>query len=154
MKHTTLVAALFVLFTTLFSCNKSDHTNAASDSALPNIILLVGDDQGYPYFGFTGSDYIQTPNMDSLAASGIVFHQGYVSDNHCRPYLQTLLTSLIPIDFNKQNFAYMEKVIEEQNIQADSAFTYKQKFDRMALGFNQFYNLVCFGISYLKYKNS
>jgi arylsulfatase A-like enzyme len=141
MKHTTLSVVVLVLFTTLLSCSKSEHTNTSPDSALPNIILLVGDDQGYPYFGFTGADYIQTPNMDSLAASGIVFDQGYVSDNHCRPSLQTLLTSLLPIDFNKQNFAYMDKAIEEQGIPLDSAFAYKQKFDRMALGFNQFETL-------------
>ncbi len=39
-----------------------------ASNALPNIVLLVGDDHGYPYFGFMGADYVQTPQMDKLAA--------------------------------------------------------------------------------------
>ena len=52
---------------------------------LPNIVLIIGDDQGAPYFGFMGADYVQTPNMDTLAKSGTLFINGYVPDNHCRP---------------------------------------------------------------------
>ena len=34
----------------------------------PNLILVVGDDHGYPDFGFMGSPYVRTPNLDRLAA--------------------------------------------------------------------------------------
>ena len=34
---------------------------------IPNIILIIGDDHGYPYFGFMGSEIVSTPNMDALA---------------------------------------------------------------------------------------
>lgn len=85
------------------SNNEQNNEQAESDSAevtsKPNIIMLVGDDQGYPYFGFMGADYVQTPNMDKLAESGIVFTDSYVSDNHCRPSLATLLTGILPIDY-------------------------------------------------------
>ncbi len=79
------------------SCNQ---TNNSSDT-LPNIVLLIGDDQGYPYFGFMGADYVQTPNMDQLAASGTLFKNGYVPKNHCRPSLQCLMTGTLPIDYEK-----------------------------------------------------
>ena len=56
----------------------------------PNILLIIGDDHGYPYFGFMGSEIVSTPNMDVLARSGALFTNGYVPDNHCRPALQAL----------------------------------------------------------------
>ena len=39
----------------------------------PNIVLLIGDDHGYPYFGFMGDDNVETPSMDALAAGGVTF---------------------------------------------------------------------------------
>ncbi len=36
----------------------------------PNIVLLIGDDHGYPYFGFMGDDNVVTPTMDALARGG------------------------------------------------------------------------------------
>ncbi len=91
----------FSFFILLFSCNQAPEQQLAEElsEALPNIVLLIGDDQGYPYFGFMGADYIQTPNMDQLAASGTLFTNGYVPDNHCRPSLQTLLTGILPIQY-------------------------------------------------------
>ena len=68
----------------------------------PNIVLIIGDDHGYPYFGFMGSEIVQTPNMDALAKSGMVFSQGYVPENHCRPALNSLVTGLLPIDYAKK----------------------------------------------------
>ncbi len=40
----------------------------------PNILLIVADDLGYADLGVYGSE-IQTPNIDSLAASGMLFTQ-------------------------------------------------------------------------------
>ena len=68
----------------------------------PNIVLIIGDDHGYPYFGFMGSEIVQTPNMDALAKSGMVFSHGYVPENHCRPALNSLVTGLLPIDYAKK----------------------------------------------------
>ncbi|MEO1031278.1 MAG: sulfatase-like hydrolase/transferase [Bacteroidota bacterium] len=87
----------------------------------PNIILLVGDDQGYPYFGFMGADYVQTPNMDALAASGTLFTEGYVPQNHCRPSLQTLMTGTLPINYDQS----VEQLIQEKQIPEDSVVGFK-----------------------------
>ncbi|WP_422105187.1 sulfatase [Winogradskyella sp.] len=87
----------------------------------PNIILLVGDDQGYPYFGFMGADYVQTPNMDALAASGTLFTEGYVPQNHCRPSLQTLMTGTLPINYDQS----VEQLIQEKQIPKDSIVGFK-----------------------------
>ena len=116
--------------------NRGDSTEEQDVSAqLPNIILLVGDDQGYPYFGFMGADYIHTPNMDSLAAGGTLFTDGYVSDNHCRPSLQTLLTGLLPIDYYQKAFAMADREIAARNIPEDSMQVFREDFDRRGKAF-------------------
>ncbi len=94
------ITLLFI--TLLVSCKDEANSNelhSKNNNTLPNIILLIGDDQGYPYFGFMGADYVKTPNMDRLAKSGVLFNQGYVPENHCRPSLQTLITGTLPIDY-------------------------------------------------------
>ena len=85
-----LIPLTFVLI--VLSCK---HQNAKQNSK-PNIILIIGDDHGYPYFGFMGSEIVKTPHMDTLANSGVVFTNGYVPDNHCRPALQSLVTGILP----------------------------------------------------------
>lgn len=66
----------------------------------PNIVLIIGDDHGYPDFGFMGSPYVETPQLDRLAAEGTVFTHGYNTASVCLPSLRTLLTGLYPHQFS------------------------------------------------------
>jgi arylsulfatase A-like enzyme len=98
------------------SCGQMNkNTLPEEESILPNIVLIIGDDHGYPYFGFMGADYIQTPEMDKLAESGIVFTNAYVPSNHCAPSLQTLMTGTIPIQYQQQLKKNMEKEKQEEH---------------------------------------
>ncbi|MGC6478862.1 MAG: sulfatase [Flavobacteriaceae bacterium] len=116
------------------SCKSSNSgEKVPQEMSLPNIILLIGDDQGYPYFGFMGADYVQTPNMDALAASGTLFTQGYVSDNHCRPSLQTLLTGTLPIDYYNRAGNLYQQMLNVRNIPSDSAQAFLSYFDKRSL---------------------
>lgn len=115
MKGITIYFVILIFF---FSCQRETKTTKAE---LPNVILLVGDDQGYPYFGFMGADYIQTPNMDTLAASGTLFTEAYVPQNHCRPSLQTLMTGTLPSN-HEQDVA---QLIDELQIPEDSIVEFK-----------------------------
>lgn len=52
----------------------------------PNVIVIVADDLGYADVGFqdvVASDGICTPNLDSLAKSGVVFTEAYASSPIC-----------------------------------------------------------------------
>jgi len=51
----------------------------------PNIIVFMADDMGYADAGFSGATDIQTPNLDALADSGVVFKNGYVTHPFCAP---------------------------------------------------------------------
>ncbi len=57
---------------------------------------MIGDDHGFPDYGFMGSPHVQTPNLDALAAAGAVFPFGHTTGSECRPSLLTLLTGLYP----------------------------------------------------------
>lgn len=65
---------------------------AQVDSRPPNILLIVGDDMGYADVGFHGCTDIPTPHLDSLARSGVICSQGYVSGPYCSPTRAGLLT--------------------------------------------------------------
>ena len=58
----------------------------------PNLIIILTDDQGYGDVGFHGCKDIPTPNLDSIAASGVHFPNGYVSYSVCSPSRAGLLT--------------------------------------------------------------
>jgi uncharacterized sulfatase len=62
----------------------------------PNLVVLIGDDHGYPYAGFMGSHVVETPHLDRLAAEGTVFSNAYNVSSSCRPSLMALLTGLDP----------------------------------------------------------
>ena len=109
-----------MLLICFLSC-KNEKKQTAITAEKPNIILLVGDDQGYPYFGFMGAKYVQTPNMDQLAASGTLFTNGYVPQNHCRPSLQTLMTGTLPTTYEQD----VKRLIVEKQIPADSVVEFK-----------------------------
>lgn len=58
----------------------------------PNIIVIMADDLGYADVGFTGGKDIPTPNIDSIARSGVRFTNGFVSHPYCSPSRAGLLT--------------------------------------------------------------
>lgn len=59
----------------------------------PNIIIVLADDLGYADVGFHGGKEIPTPHIDSLASSGTVFSNAYVTGPVCSPTRAGLLTS-------------------------------------------------------------
>lgn len=64
----------------------------APAAELPNVVMIVADDQGWTDFGFMGHKVVKTPHLDRLAAESAVFPNGYVPTSLCRASLATLLT--------------------------------------------------------------
>jgi arylsulfatase A-like enzyme/beta-glucanase (GH16 family) len=63
-----------------------------SVSVKPNVIIILTDDQGYADVGFNGCKDIPTPNLDRIAANGVVFTNGYVTHAVCGPSRAGLIT--------------------------------------------------------------
>jgi arylsulfatase A-like enzyme len=66
--------------------------SAKQNYSKPNIVLIFIDDMGYKDIGFNGSKYYLTPNIDKLAAEGMIFTQGYVCAANCAPSRACLLS--------------------------------------------------------------
>lgn len=60
----------------------------------PNVVLIYSDDQGWGDVGYHGFEDIMTPNIDTLAAHGTQFSQGYVCASVCGPSRAGLLTGI------------------------------------------------------------
>ena len=60
--------------------------------ALPNIVLINIDDQGYADLGCYGARGFETPNIDRLAEQGVRFTDFYVSHAVCSASRASLLT--------------------------------------------------------------
>ena len=58
----------------------------------PNIIYILADDLGYGELGIYGQKIIETPNIDALAKSGMLFTQHYSGAPVCAPARCVLLT--------------------------------------------------------------
>lgn len=63
-----------------------------SCAASPNIILIAADDLGYGDLGCYGQKKIATPNIDRLAAEGMLFTNHYAGSAVCAPSRASLLT--------------------------------------------------------------
>ena len=70
--------------------------------AIPNIILIIGDDHGWPYFGFMGHPIVRTPHLDALAAESTLFPNGFTTASSCRASLMSLLTGLHPAQWDER----------------------------------------------------
>lgn len=62
----------------------------------PNIVVVYVDDLGYGDLGCFGASDLLTPNIDALAARGILFEQCYSNSPVCSPSRAALLTGQHP----------------------------------------------------------
>ena len=62
----------------------------------PNILLIVADDLGIGDVGCYGAREIPTPNLDTLAARGLVFHHAYATSATSSPSRYGLFTGMYP----------------------------------------------------------
>lgn len=67
-----------------------------ASSKKPNIVIIYMDDLGYGDISSYGATGLQTLNIDTLAAGGIKFTNGYASSATCTPSRYALLTGMYP----------------------------------------------------------
>ncbi|HXH62451.1 MAG TPA: sulfatase [Fimbriimonadaceae bacterium] len=69
---------------------------AAVVASPPNIVLILIDDMGWTDVGVYGSKYYETPNIDHLAETGVMFTQGYAACAVCSPTRYSIVTGKYP----------------------------------------------------------
>lgn len=75
---------LLILFLLVF-CMHAVGKKKRKQSQRPNILFILIDDLGWKDVGYMGSQYYETPNIDKLAASGVVFNNAYAPAANCAP---------------------------------------------------------------------
>ena len=68
----------------------------AAQRRAPNIVLILIDDYGWRDTGYNGSTFYETPNLDALAKSGMVFTSGYSASPVCSPTRSAVMTGKYP----------------------------------------------------------
>jgi arylsulfatase len=61
-------------------------------SVVPNILVLMTDQQRYDSLGSYGATIANTPNLDQLASEGVRFENGYVTSPVCTPSRASIFT--------------------------------------------------------------
>ena len=101
-----------------FSC-----TARAAESMRPNFVLILGEAQGWASMSVplddrnpagSKSDFILTPNLDSIALHGIRFSDFYASSPRCTPTRAALFTGRSPAQLH-MTFVHEGKKVAEVN---------------------------------------
>lgn len=71
----------------------------------PNIVVVLVDDLGYMDIGANNPHcFYETPNVDALAKSGMLFTDGYAANPVCSPTRYSLMTGKYPSRVDATNF--------------------------------------------------
>lgn len=93
MQFNKVFGSLLLAGTLFWSCKEEPQKEAESNTERkPNIIYILADDLGYGELGVYGQKKIETPNIDALAKSGMLFTQHYSSAPVCAPARYMLMT--------------------------------------------------------------
>jgi uncharacterized sulfatase len=74
----------------------ADPAGRPPDQRPPNVVLILADDLGWNDLSFGGGGIaggtVPTPNIDSIAAEGVSFTNGYAANATCAPSRAALMT--------------------------------------------------------------
>lgn len=86
----------FILYAVGFLLASSYIVHAQETRPKPNFIILFVDDLGETDVGSYGNEFIETPNIDRLAAQGMSWTHAYSAAPICSPSRAALLTGKNP----------------------------------------------------------
>lgn len=76
----------------VLAMGSSEGWAQAAGPRRPNLVVILADDLGYGELGVQGCRDIPTPHIDSIAAGGVRFTDGYVTHPVCAPTRAGFLT--------------------------------------------------------------
>ncbi|XP_072136154.1 N-acetylgalactosamine-6-sulfatase isoform X2 [Mobula birostris] len=93
LQTTMIMAAIWRILALLAAATASGNGNGSA----PNIIILLMDDMGWGDLGVYGEPSRETPNLDRMAAEGMLFPDFYAGNPLCSPSRAALLTGRLPL---------------------------------------------------------
>ena len=94
MQQVNIFCSVFLFF--ILTGIKNSNGNQLPGNPKPNILLINIDDLGWRDLGYMGSHYYETPNIDRLAAEGMIFSNAYAAAANCAPSRASLFTGQWP----------------------------------------------------------
>lgn len=155
-----------IVLSILFSCVSKDENP-------PNIILIMADDMGYGDIGCYGSDFIQTPVLDKMAAEGVKFTDYHSNGAVCTPTRAALMTGnyqqraglegVIYAALDKRMFGISDSENTIAEIFKDAGYStgifgkwhlgYKPEFNPTNHGFDEFYGYVSGNVDFISHRD-
>lgn len=149
----------FLALTTV-ACSKKENKK-------PNIIIIMADDLGYGDISCYGNSYINTPNLDKMAAEGIKFTDFHSNGSVCSPTRAALLTGkyqqrvgidgVVTAKYHRDHgLAVSEKTFAE-SMKEEGYVTgmfgkwhigYKKEFNPIHQGFDEYIGYVAGNVDY------
>ena len=75
----------------------------------PNILWITSEDNG-PALGAYGDKYADTPNLDALAAKGMIYRNAWSNAPVCAPARTTIITGVYPTSLGAQHMRSLVKM--------------------------------------------
>ena len=76
---------------------------------LPNILWLTSEDNG-PHLGCYGDKYADTPNLDGLAAKGMIYTRAISNAPVCAPARTTIISGMYPTSTGAEHMRSMTQL--------------------------------------------
>ncbi len=92
LRHLGLVPAAALFLAACSATPEPRDAAAPAPDPRPNIIFVMADDHAFQAISAYGSDLVDTPNIDRLAAEGLRFDRAFVGNSLCSPSRATLFT--------------------------------------------------------------
>ncbi len=94
-RHSARSAGLLAAVFTLLVAAPPVAAQPPADLPAPNVLWVSSEDNG-PHLGAYGDDYATTPNLDALAARGLIYRNAWSTVPVCAPARTTIISGLYP----------------------------------------------------------
>ena len=99
----------FVPLLLLLATSLVTPASCPADDSRPNILLILSDDHSVPHLGSYGNAncarFSITPNLDALAAQGMLFRRAYTAAPQCAPSRISMFAGRSPVGLGVTRFA-------------------------------------------------
>lgn len=93
---TNNISNIFWFVIALITVTPACRSVEEETTARPNVLFILADDLGYHDLSCMGSQYYETPNIDRIARSGMVFTDGYAGCQVCSPSRASIMSGRSP----------------------------------------------------------
>ncbi|WP_432798516.1 sulfatase [Poriferisphaera sp. WC338] len=92
IKSTAIYSASCLATLSLLTSSTNSFAQANSLNTKPNIIFILADDLGYMDVAYNNPSFYETPNINQLAADGLIFTNAYSCGPNCAPTRASLIS--------------------------------------------------------------